>query len=174
MRRITIILFIVGLLFEFAAFFGDQAKNLPFVMRLVAPEYSHAQAGIYTLSTKKTLEPGERGFAVISEILFAQLRKKNKPEDVSRVSIQKFFRGTARIAFGQDRAREVIPIDVSLSNGQTLHWSLGSLTTEVDAMQNKNLFAYSLVVFLFGVFIQCIGFVGQYREDKRPKTIFEL
>lgn len=174
MKRTVIVLFFVGLLIEFAAFFGDQAANIPFVMKLVAPGYTKAQAGIQTLSTKKTLETTGPGFAIISEIFFAQMREQNNPKDVAKISIQKFSRGNARLGFSPNRAREVIPINVTLSNGQTLEWDLASLTTQVNALQNKNIFYYTLVVFLVGAVIQFIGFIIDFRENRRPKTISEL
>jgi len=171
MKRIAVILFIVGLLFEFAAFFGDQAANIPFVMNLVAPKYAQAQLAIRTLdANKKTLESTDTGFAVISELFMAKLREQNDPKEVAQISIQKFSRGNAKLGFSPNRAREVIPITVTLSNGQELEWNLASLTTRVAELQNRNLFGYTLIVFLTGVVIQCIGFI----VDKRPKTIEEL
>jgi len=168
MKRTVIALFFVGLLFEFAAFFGDQAANIPFVMKFVAPRYTQAQAGVQALSTKKTLETTDPGFAVISEILLALMHELNDPKDVAKISIQKFSLGNAGLRFNSNRAREVIPINVTLSDGQILEWDLASLTTRVDALQEKNLFGYALVVFLIGAVIQCIGFVVAFRESKRP------
>jgi hypothetical protein len=63
MKCISIILFVVGLLLECAAFFGDQAANIPFVMKIVAPAYVDAQAGMQTLAKEKTLEPDDQGFS---------------------------------------------------------------------------------------------------------------
>jgi len=103
-------------------------------MKLVVPRYTQAQAGIQALSTKKTLETTDPGFAVISEIFLAHLCEQNDPKDVAKISIQKFSRGNARLGFSPNEAREVIPINATLSNGQTLEWNLASLTTQVDAL----------------------------------------
>jgi len=173
MKRLAIILFIVGLLFEAAAFFGDQAANIPFVMRLVAPEYSQAQQGIQMLSTKKTLKPEDAGFSVISDIFLSTLRQENAPSHVGMISIQEFTHGGARLEFGENRAREVIPINVALSNGQMLEWNFASLREEVDALQNQNLFGYAVVVFFLGVVIQCCGFIVEHRKGRRAKPIEE-
>ncbi len=174
MKRITIVLFFVGLLLQFAAFFGDQATNIPFVLKLVAPRYTQAQSGIQTLSSKKTLQPNDPGFAVISEIFLERLRELNSPNDVSKITIQQFALGEARLHLSTNRTREVIPINATLSNGQTMKWNLASLVQKVDELQNKNLFGYRLVVFLIGAVIQCIAFFYQRRERKRPKKIPEL
>lgn len=174
MKRIVVILFVVGLLFEFGAFFVDQARNIPLVMKLIAPKYTQAQKGIQTLSAKKTLEPTDQGFSPISEVLLAKLRAENDPKQLDNISVQKFSRGNARLGFSTSRAREVIPINVLLSNGQTLEWNLASLTAQVDTLRSKNLFGVAAVVFLLGVAIQCAAFIILYRESKRPKTIAEL
>jgi len=158
MKRVTVTLFIVGLVFEFAGFFGDQSANIPFVMRLVSPRYTHAQAGINALSASKALEPGQRGFGVLSDIFLAKLAEENDPNRLTQISVHRFSRGNARLGFSRDRAGEVIPINVTLSTGQTLEWELASVTREVDSIRNKSLFWLSLVVFLVGVAIQCIGF----------------
>jgi len=169
MKRTVTVLFFVGLLFEFAAFFGDQAANIPFVMKLIAPAHTQAQAGFQRLSTNKTLEPDDPGFAVISGIFLARLRQQNDPENVANITIRKFSRGNARLGFSPNRAREIIPINVTLSNGQSLEWNLASLTVQVDELQNKNIFGYALAVFLVGAIIQCIGFAVEFRDSKRPK-----
>ncbi len=63
----------------------------------------------------------------------------------------------------------LFPINVTLSNGQSLEWNLASLTVQVDELQNKNIFGYALAVFLVGAIIQSIGFAVEFRDSKRPK-----
>ena len=174
MRRITIFLFLLGLLFEFAAFCGDQAKDIPPILRFIAPDYVNATAGIGILSTKKLLKAGDLGFKELSSAFLNKLMELNDPEEVSKVSVQVFKRGTARLGFSVDRAREVIPIQVEVSNGQTLEWSLESATEEVAKLEKQNLFRYSLVVFFTGALIQCIAFYLERKESRRPKKICEL
>lgn len=173
MKRITAILFAVGLLLEFAGFFGDQSANIPFVLRLVAPRYTQAQAGLDMLAKNKILEPDQRGFSVLSELFLARLCEEIDPRQVAQTSVHKFTRGNAGLSFSTDRAKEVIPINVTLSNGKTLKWELSSLSNDVDALQNQSLFWLSLVVFFAGVTIQCVGFALDFRESRKQKSISE-
>ena len=170
MKRTATILFFLGLFIEVAAFFGDHAANIQFVMKLVAPKYVQAQSGIQILSNKKKLEFKDPGFAVIADIFMAELREQNAPKAVDGISIIGISRANAFMNFSPNRAKEVIPIKFSLSNGQTLDWDLEFLVTRIDKLQNRNIFCYAIIVFFVGAFIQCIGFVIESRKCKHRRV----
>ena len=172
MKALSVTLFIIGLLLECAAFFGDRASNIPLVMKIVAPAYVNAQFGMQTLKQTKALEPEDKGFSELAQLLSTRLRSPENPQAVSQITIQRLTRGNAAIGFGRNSAGERIPISVFLSNGQELKLDISVLRKDIEALQNKNLFLYATITFFIGVLIQCIAFIIEHGENKRPNHSF--
>ncbi len=167
MGRITVILFLIGLILEFAAFLGGQTANIPIVLKLVSPECARAQFGIQLLVNKKILQPEDPGFSAVSKILIQALQPGYSSNNGGKISVEKLTCGGPGIGFGPQRAGEVLLGSVVLSNGQTIPYDFMSLRRRVDTLQNISLFAYSLVVFLVGVMTQCFGFFVEHQKNKR-------
>ena len=73
--------------------------------------------------------------------------------------MRKFQREGARLAFSRKRAKEVVPIKVSLSNGQEITWNTEDLITNIEKLRTRNMFVMSIVIFLFGVTMQIVGLI---------------
>ena len=68
--------------------------------------------------------------------------------------------------FSANRAREQIPIEIHLSNGQTLNWNLDALNTKVVKLKSSHLFVWAIIIFIVGVVIQIIGFSIENKKEK--------
>src|SRR5437867_4391086 len=123
-KTIGILTFAAGVLISICAFSVDKADRLPIVMRFLAPAYVHAQTGVAKLKSTKALLPSDDGFAEIAKLFFDTAAHENSPEVLALLSVKSFTRQTAMIALGEDRAGEVVPVEVELSNGQKVRWDL--------------------------------------------------
>jgi hypothetical protein len=165
MRRSVIILFILGLLFEIAAFIGGHADSIPFVLQVISPSYVRAKQGLKNLDTDMTLSPDELGFAEISRVFLERLAKDNPPEKLANISIIKIYRKRAYLGIGRKRAGEVIPITFVLSNGQEIDWKLKFLSPLINELKSKRVFLAAVIVFMAGVSLQIIGFILQLKAS---------
>jgi hypothetical protein len=76
-KKLPVILFFGGLLIQLAALFGEHATEIPFVLRLIAPSYYHANQGIEKIVLGNNLKIGDEGFNEISAILLKTFKEKN-------------------------------------------------------------------------------------------------
>ncbi len=157
--RIFTILFIIGLVFETVAFFVNQMENISFAVKIISPKYAHASNGLAKLESSMVLTPSDEGFNEFQEIFLNLLRAQNPSEQVASISVLKFQREGARLTFSQKRTKEVIPIKVFISNGKEIDWNLEDLVKNIETFKKKNTFVASIIIFIFGVIIQIIGFV---------------
>ena len=171
MRAFRISLFFFGLLLAFAAFLGSQASNIPLVMKIVAPAYVNAQIGMQTLKQARILEPDDKGFSELAQLLHPRLYSPDNSQDVSQITIQRLTRGNPAIGFIRNSAGERIPIGVFLSNDQEFKLDISLLRKDVKTLQNNNLFLYSTIIFVIGALISCVSFIIEYRENKRLNKI---
>ncbi len=160
-----IVFFVVGLLLETIAFFVGYADNIPFVFKLVSPDYSNAKEGLRTLEENLEINKGNRGFDEIGRLILRKLILENPPEQLVGVEVIKISREPA-FAFSAKRVGVRTPIAVELSNGQKLKWNFESLASQVSDLKSKNIFWFAVVIFCLGVLIQVINFV----TDKRDST----
>lgn len=162
--KIFITVFSLGLLIQTAAFFVNQVENIPFVVNLISPKYSHAVKGLRRLESSMLIEPTDKGFSEFQEIFLDLLREQNSLENVASISVLKFQREGARMTFSQKRTKEVIPIKVFVSNRQEISWNLEDLTNRIEKFKKKNTFVISIIIFVFGASIQIIGFFIGFRK----------
>jgi hypothetical protein len=163
MRRITIILFFLGLLFESAAFMCDQAARIPLVLKLISPEYVRAQIGLKALAVQKELKTGDEGFSEISKVIISKLNEQNDPQKVAKIKIRKITKGHARLGFGDNGTREVIPITIFLSEVEAIDWSFAALENAIGELKNTSLFHYAIGIFVLGALIQLIAFYFEHK-----------
>ncbi|MBL7136932.1 MAG: hypothetical protein ISS81_10165 [Candidatus Marinimicrobia bacterium] len=162
--RIFTTLFIFGLFIEGIAFFVNQMENIPFVAKLISPQYGHSLNGLQKLESSLVIEPKDEGFNEFQEIFLNRLREQNPSQNIDAITVLKFQREGARMTLSQKRAKEVIPIKVFISNGQELVWNLEELTNQINNFKKKNTFVISIVIFLFGVAVQVFGFVIELKK----------
>ena len=170
MRVVSVTLFAVGLLVSFTAFAADHATNIPFVLRVLAPAYYHAAQARATLEAAKQLHPADAGFREIEQIFVGLLAKENSAEALRGVAVTQFTRGTAMLGFSESRAREVIPVHVQLSNGQTLQWDLSALDEQLATRRDAATFRYGFVAFLLGSLTETVAFAIEFLRPKRDAT----
>jgi hypothetical protein len=163
LRQIGIHIFFAGIALSVCAFLVDRAENIPVVMRLLAPAYIHAQTGLAKLQSTKTLVPGDEGFPEISRLFFETASHENTPELLATLSIKSFTRQTAMIALGDDRAGEVIPLQVDLPNGQTVRWDAKQVEAQLSTLKQARIFDYTLAFFGAGTAIEILGFLIERR-----------
>jgi hypothetical protein len=159
LKKLGILIFVAGILLSICAFVADKVDHIPFVLRLLAPAYARALAGITKLQSTKSLFPSDEGFAEISRLFFNTAAHENPPEVLASLSIKSFTRQTAMIAFGEDRADEVVPLQVELSNGQKVQWDLRQVEAQLASLKESRVFDYAVVFFILGTVITIIGFV---------------
>jgi hypothetical protein len=158
-KKLGILIFFAGILLSICAFVADKVDHIPFVLRLLAPAYARARAGIAKLDSSKTLLPSDEGFAEISRLFFDVAAHENPPELIASVSVKSNTRQAAMIAFGENRAAEIIPLQVELSNGQKVQWDLKQVEAQVTSLKERRVFDYAAVFFILGTVITIIGFV---------------
>jgi hypothetical protein len=157
-EKLGIIVFIVGILVSACAFIADKVDHIPAVLRVLAPAYLRAQAGIEKLKATKTLEPNDAGFSEITKLFFARAARENPPELLASLSVRKLTRQTAMMAFGESQVGEVVPVEVELSNGQKVQWDLKQIESETAPLKESRIFHFSVAFFILGLIIAAIGF----------------
>ena len=173
MKTSALVLFVLGILFAICAFLGDEADNMPFVLRLVAPEYTECQSGLVELEKEMILSPGDQGFEALAKTFLSRLARDNPPDRLAGVSITKIERNRPIAAFGKLLAGQVVKVTFSLSSGQTIDWSLDRLSEAVLALKTGRIFPFSAILLSGGILIQIVGFLLQVREARRKLgTIF--
>ena len=161
MKGSALILFIIGLLLEAAAFFSSQAEDIPLVLTALAPRYVAAQVGLSKLDSDLVLTSDDPGFAELSNLLLAEAANQNAPEVVSLLSVTRITRGRPSLVFNRRTVRERIATTFHLSNEQEINWDLAVLTNRVESLKSQRLFVAATLVFIAGVLVQIIGFVIQ-------------
>jgi len=167
MKPSAMVLFILGILLTVGAFLGDKADNVPFVLSLVAPEYTEAQFGLVELEKKMALSPEDHGFQSLANIFLARLAKDNSPDRLAGVFITKIERHPPALVFRKLRVSEVVKVTFSLSVGQTIDWSIEKLSEAIIAIKTERIFRFSVFVLLGGILLQTVGFIMQVIEARR-------
>jgi len=158
MKHLPLFLFTIGVLLEISAFFIGYADHVPMVFRFISPSYFRAKEGLNKLTDQKSLEPSDKGFPEISELFKKVLLKQNPSEVIEKINPTKFVHKGAMLSFSTERAKEVIKVEVNLSNGQSVPWDINEITFLVNQLKSRNIFKWALLVFFTGVIIQGIGY----------------
>jgi hypothetical protein len=166
MKTSAVVLFIFGILLAVSAFLGDKADSVPFVLSLLVPEYTEAQSGLAELGKKMTLSPGDQGFESIANIFLSRLAEQNPRDRLAGVTITKIERHRPTLVFGKLRAGEVVKVTFTLSNGQTIDWTLDKISEGILALKAARIFGFSAIVLFIGILIQIVGFMIQAREAR--------
>ncbi len=159
MKHLPLLLFAIGILIEVAAFFIGYADYVPIVYKFISPSFYRANIGLERLSATEILEPQDLGFPEIAQLFKNVAAKQNPPDVVQKTQVTQFVRKGAALAFSTKRAKEVINIEVKLSNDQSVEWDLNEIAPMVDALKTSNTFYWALALFFVGVIIQVIGFL---------------
>jgi hypothetical protein len=162
----ALVLFVLGILLAVGAFLGDKADSLPFILSLLSPKYTEAQSGLTGLGNKMTLSSGDQGFRILANMFLSRIEEGDPPDRIADVTITKIERRRPTLVFGKRRAREVVKVTFSLSNGQSLDWTLAKLSEAVLALKAGRIFLFSASVLFVGILTQVVGFMMQVRETR--------
>ena len=156
---LAMFLFFLGIMVESLAFFVGHADHVPFVFRVISPTYYSANKGFEKLRDIKLLKPTDKGFVEISQLFKEIAVKQNSVDVIKKITPTEFTRKNAYQSFSTKRVKEVIKVEVKLSNGQVVDWDLNIISTMVKDLKSTNTFKIAMVIFAIGVFIQIISVV---------------
>jgi hypothetical protein len=147
--KVKIALQFLGIALTIIGYLGGNAEKLPFVSRIVAPNYFLAKEGMKTLSIKKVLGPQDLGFTQIAEIFRKQLKPKEAAE---KAQFEKLALGAGGMRFATGAPAEpFVELEIFIKGNASLKADLTKLGKDIDAMMDKRIFAIANIVFWLGV-----------------------
>lgn len=161
MKKLTIILFFLGIFLELFSFCLSQIEHMPWVSEIVSPAYAQGMQGIEKLEANETLLPKDTGFSAISDVIISSLLKLNPPERLSGITVQKIVlvaRSTDIKIGGKSILGDDSNVRITLSNKQELSWRTDDLRTKLVKVYLNTLFVVACWIFGFGVSLQLCGF----------------
>jgi hypothetical protein len=188
-KAFPFILFFIGFLIQLAGLLGEHATEIPFVIRIVAPHYSHALAGIEILGKKHGLEKNDEGYKEISEILI------ERAFDICRVSPKQIAKSDMRIYRIYDSESLTIQTDdgdVGANFDRPFFYSLVStnvtfvggggvaggatnficdiarLQEPIEKLKDSNLLDFCFGMFFLGTIVEFIALFIESKESVEP------
>ena len=104
------------------------------------------------------------GFTEISNLFFEVIAEQNQPEVLKNLSIVEFTRNNAQLAFSKDNAKEKIPVDIKLSNGQTVKWDMYEIKSKIEKLKSNVIFEWATILFILGLISSITGIVLEIRK----------
>lgn len=154
MSRISLILFIVGLLVYCAAFFLSNAESIPIVERIIAPRFVKARQGLDLLNQRGQLLPTDLGFGSLESLVRQRMKEDIDPVMVDRIAITRIGFGDA--TFSPEKQQRSIRI--SLSNGQVIDWDLKVVGERVESMRRTSFHRGAIVLLVIGLVLSISGY----------------
>lgn len=164
MQYLVIGFLIGGLFLEIAAFFIGNVSHISWLLPIIAPAYHRANVGYNKLNSDKLLESHDKGFTEISNLFIEIASKQNPPEVLKDISVIRFIRKGAVLGFSTESAREKIPVEIQLTNGQTVKWDMHEIKPLLDNLKSENIFKFAVGIFILGVSIQIIGIILEIKK----------
>lgn len=131
LRYITVILFTLGIILSIGGFLLDKADNIPFILRIAAPQYSDGLAAYNELVNKGScIQEADIGYSTLSTLTLTVLEG-----NISSVKIVKICQGGFTSSFGKI---ENIALDISINEEQILSGSSYILETRLKNNELKN------------------------------------
>jgi len=167
-KKITLALFIFGLVLDCAAFLGYYADQVPMLNNILNSSAIMASHGIDFLVARQELNQGEPGFAELERIFFDNLPAEQRAESAKlKLAVTKFHAlGFFGQRIGQDGTHEEYPIVIDVTQGRHAQWELDHFKTLITEGKNRSIFRYSLSVFCVGTLLLIVGQV----IDRCPPT----
>jgi phosphotransferase system glucose/maltose/N-acetylglucosamine-specific IIC component len=174
MRKLPIILFVIGTTIQLLALFGEHAVEIPFVIRNIAPAYAHASKGMATLVHGAHLKHGDEGFTEVAAVLLDNFKQKlnvsTKYTDLSIDDI--WFDPTAMQAGESVDSFALVDFHVATVStvivgvgGHTGLMHLPNLKSAIDELKTPSLLRFCFGMFFIGVIIDAFAFFLESRES---------
>lgn len=177
-----IVFFFTGLLLDLGALFADHASELPLVMRLIAPAYSNASAGLQEIAKGDKLGRGDEGFKELEAILLTRFREDNDtPTNITDLKIEQIWivrdawRGNqpieafATVFYSFTTAAHVVDFGGRDAPKQG-NRELVRLKEEVENLKHPNVTILSFVMFGLGTSLAITGFFMDRQLSRREKN----
>lgn len=166
MKRQALTLLIVGLLIQSVGYLVDKASVFGFVSKLVSPTYRNGSKALAVFDNQGSLKQGEPGFDAAENALLDILRAQNPPEEIKGIRVTKFVAGDPSLGFSVFAATPKRELVATLSNGQELKWDVSLLRNIIEQAREHALTCASMAVFAFGIGLQIVGFIVEWRRDQ--------
>jgi len=174
-KKRAIVVLAAGILIQLAALFGEHATEIPFVFKIIAPSYCHAEKGVETLKGKGSLEKDDEGFDEISGLLvkvYTKLCKTNLNPEYAEANIP-IFNVNDIIIEGRGFAlgKDVFRLSCSITNSvffnspDHVNWELGDLEKSVEQLKKPNLLFFCFGMFLLGTVLDVAAFFMEAKNS---------
>ena len=169
MKKTTVVLFVLGLLFETAGFFLSHLDEIPGVLPLISPDLATARFAVGVLEGGGSIEAGRRGFSLCAETFMKELRAQNPGNPLTSVRVLRFEPQKKLVqSFSPTKGVSTHRmLFVHLSVGGPLDWSIDALESRFDERYRATIFIASFVLFAGGVILQVLGFIHENRKSRR-------
>ena len=165
MKKVNLILFIIGTLLTVFGFLLANTDNYPFALKMVSPAYVNGMKGIKTLESGKDLKPGMVGFKEIAIPLSRRLKSHQTDEEYSGCVIAIIKWPTSiEEEFRTSGVKTVRKVKAECEDGTPVDTTMESLTKNVEKLKVRNLKWYSLGIFLTGL---AFSFISFFLETKK-------
>lgn len=165
-RYIKIFLIIFGIILLSAAFFHDNAKKLPFVLKIVASDYAIGIKAFDELMNRgPCIKEGDEGFSVLAGLTL--LAGKG---DVSKVKIVEICRGGAALLFpktGGTKGGAIL--EVTTNTGQTVSWNSADLKSLLEKLGEDSLFGFGVWLFVLGFIFEAAAAIWEISDLLKGK-----
>jgi hypothetical protein len=174
MRKLPIILFVIGTTIQLAAIFGEHAVEIPFVIRNIAPAYAHASKGMETLVHGDHLKHGDEGFTEVAAVLLDNFKQKhNVSTNYTDLSIDDIWFDPTAMQAGEsvdsfalvDFHVATVTTQIVGEGGHTGLIHLLNLKSAIDELKTPSLLRFCFGMFFIGVIIDAVAFFLESRES---------
>jgi len=155
MKKLEIVLKCFGVFIGIVGFFVSQADQVPWLLRILSPEYLEGMEGLSTLRNKSPLCPNDKGFAALSNIIMKHEQETDPSKDVGIIRVKKFSHMGSISGKHKGKSADALTlISFDLSDGGGGVETIGSLRIKLEQFRMNKTFRW--MAFLLFV---AIGFV---------------
>lgn len=153
---------------EFLGFATGHADDLPFAMSLVSPRYAAGQSAVTRLLEGERISREEEGFSELEAIFRERLRANPLPDISDKLSLDHIStKKLSTVTLSGVIQQFDLGIVWTLSNDQPIEDRLSEVRPHLDAWKREDILRFSICSFAFGIFLQIIGFLVEWRAAGR-------
>ncbi len=172
MKKLSALLFFLGVSIQLCAMFGEHATEIPFVLKIIAPSYYHAGKGLETLLHKHFLGKSDDGFQEITPFILKYFRESSGiSSSVTDLSIDDIILATES-KIGEQSMGAISTIVFSFSTIKTpiIGSNKGTmqfdrLKDDVEQLKEPNILIFCFSLFALGTILDVIAFFIESSES---------